>query len=35
LSDASNLFVLLNPPPTLLASMLSLWQMGCPWIQKC
>jgi len=28
LSDVSNLFVLLNPPQTLLASMLSLWQMG-------
>ena len=29
LSDVSNLFVLLNPPQTLLASVLSLWQMGC------
>ena len=29
LSDVSNLFVLLNPSQTRLASMLSLWQMGC------
>ena len=29
LSDVSNLFVLPNPPQTLLASMLSLWQKGC------
>ena len=29
LSDVSNLFVLLNPPQIRLASVLSLWQMGC------